>query len=123
LRSPSKNIAKNQISKSEEAYNILKETVEKKNLRDESSIYGEHIAAKHRKYSSQTKSTVEHLIAGILFKADMGEYEKTISYQAPISYSTYPLRSSSNYAMYNSAELNAPSTTSSSAQYYNSFET
>lgn len=54
----------------------MMEINEKRCSRDESSTYGDHIAAKHRKYSQHTKSVVEHLVGEILFKADMGLYEK-----------------------------------------------
>lgn len=66
-------------TRSEEAYQILKDTVANRNLRDGSTIYGEHVASKHRKYSAHTQSVVEHLIGNILFNADMGKYEPSVS--------------------------------------------
>lgn len=54
---------------------MLKETISNQNDRDESSVFSEHIAKKHRKYSANTKSTVEHLISNILYAADMGKYD------------------------------------------------
>lgn len=71
-------------SRADEAYNILKETLLNRsaNVRDESTIYGEHVAAKHRKYSAHTRSVVEHIIGNILFKADMGKFDPKITHQA-----------------------------------------
>lgn len=66
-------------TRSEEAYQILKDTVANRNLRDGSTIYGEHVASKHRKYSAHTQSVVEHLIGNILFNADMGKYEPVVA--------------------------------------------
>ncbi|XP_049802550.1 uncharacterized protein LOC126236924 isoform X1 [Schistocerca nitens] len=62
-------------SRADMAYDLNLELNEKRCPRDESSIYGDYIAAKHRKYSQHTKSVVEHLVGQILFKADMGLYE------------------------------------------------
>lgn len=55
----------------DEAYSVLKHTLAQK-PRDESSVFGEHVANKHRKYNSQIRSIVEHKINNILFEADMG---------------------------------------------------
>lgn len=66
-------------TRTEEAYEILQETVKSRSLRDASTIYGEHIATKHRSYSQHTKNVIEHLIGNILFRADMGQYERHVS--------------------------------------------
>ncbi|XP_076257093.1 uncharacterized protein LOC143194295 [Rhynchophorus ferrugineus] len=63
--------------RSNEAYNILQETLKRRDQKDNSSTFGEYVANKHRCYSSYTKSIVEHLITNILFEADMGMYEKS----------------------------------------------
>ncbi|KAK0161440.1 hypothetical protein PV327_009910 [Microctonus hyperodae] len=65
-------------SKIDKAYAILKDTVAMRNIRDDSMIYGEHVASKHRKYSAHTRSVIEHLIGDILFNADMGHYESHV---------------------------------------------
>lgn len=70
-------------TRSEEAYQILKDTVANRNLRDDSTIYGEHVASKHRKYSAHTQSVVEHLIGNILFNADMRQYEPVVPSASP----------------------------------------
>ncbi|XP_074033142.1 uncharacterized protein [Leptinotarsa decemlineata] len=49
-------------SRGQEAYQILQETIASRKPRDDSTIFGEHVAAKHRKYSVHTQSEVEHLI-------------------------------------------------------------
>lgn len=61
--------------RSEETYQILTDAVTNRNLRGGSTIYGEHVASKHRKYSVYTQSVVEHLIGNILFNADICKYE------------------------------------------------
>lgn len=50
----------------------------KRNVRDASDVFGEHVAAKHRKYDDHVKSIVEHEISKILFEADMGKYDLNI---------------------------------------------
>lgn len=68
----------NKVCRVDETCNKLKPTCANKRFsRDDSTIYGEHIAAKHRKYNEHTKNVVEHLISNILFNADMGKYEKS----------------------------------------------
>lgn len=42
---------KTKNSRAEETYEILKDTVKSRSFRDASTIYGEHIASKHRTYS------------------------------------------------------------------------
>ncbi|XP_012145329.1 uncharacterized protein LOC105663054 [Megachile rotundata] len=64
------------------------------NVRDESTVFGEHVAMKHRKYSSYAKSTVEHLIANILYEADMGKYDDPLSIPTPSLQSKSPPSSS-----------------------------
>ncbi|KAK0080296.1 hypothetical protein PV325_000147 [Microctonus aethiopoides] len=70
-----------QITKKNSNFKLLKRNsyaktgVAMRNARDDSTIYGEHVAGKHRKYSDHTKSIIEHLIGDILFNADMGHYE------------------------------------------------
>lgn len=58
-----------------EAYNILKSTVQTNKQKDNSDIFGDYIARKHRKYNVKTQSYVEHQISKILFQADMETYE------------------------------------------------
>nr|CAI5870098.1 unnamed protein product [Callosobruchus analis] len=65
------------------------DSVENRKARDESTFFGEHVAAKHRKYSQYTKSVVEHLITHILFKADMGCYEKNTANQRTSNLNIY----------------------------------
>lgn len=76
--SPEQIVKKNFNSKSLKRNSYTKTGVAMKNTRDDSTIYGEHIAWKHRKYSDHTKSVIEHLIGDILFNADMGHYESNI---------------------------------------------
>lgn len=68
-------VVKSNNSRSEEAYQILQKTVATQKVRDASTIYGEHVESKHRRYSAHTQSVVEHLIGDILFNADMGRFE------------------------------------------------
>lgn len=85
-------------SKADEAYKILKETMANRTIRDESTIFGEHVANKHRKYNENTKHIVEHLISNVLFDADMGKYNEPFSHsQRPYStiQSLTPLQSPS----------------------------
>lgn len=58
----------------DEAYKILKSALKQEN--DCSTVFGEYIATKHRRYSAYTRSTVEHLISDILYNADIGKYDK-----------------------------------------------
>lgn len=37
-----------------------------------------HVAAKLRNYTNRTQSIVQHLVSGILFKADMGVYDGNV---------------------------------------------
>lgn len=87
----------------------MMEINEKRCSRDESSTYGDHIAAKHRKYSQHTKSVVEHLVGEILFKADMGLYEKefTTPHSQPQNrfYNPYKQHNSSNSHTWPSSSL------------------
>ncbi|XP_077283571.1 uncharacterized protein LOC143909453 [Arctopsyche grandis] len=76
--------------RAEETYNIM-QALKRRNERDSSSTFGEHIANKHRTYSSRTKTMVEHFISKLIFEADMGRYESNYSFDAasihpPISY-------------------------------------
>lgn len=59
--------------RADEAYAILKNAVN--NERDASTVFGEYVATKHRKYSCYTKNVIEHLINTILYDADMGKYD------------------------------------------------
>lgn len=117
FQSPKAKRTPNKKSRSDEAYSILKQTVENRNHRDESAIFGEHVANKHRKYNQHTRSIVEHLIADIFFKADMGDYEKNTQnwpssnctpYTTPIP-SPSPTYSSSEYSQSVSHQSHASS--------------
>lgn len=66
--------SKSEDPRVEEAYRILKDTYGSK-TRDKSQAFGNHIASKHREYSTQTKAYVEHYINNILFDADLGKFE------------------------------------------------
>lgn len=79
------------ISRGQEAYQILQEALASKQTRDGSTIFGEHVAAKHRKYSAHTQSEVEHLIGDILYKADKGLYEPHVSSISSGSHEQYSL--------------------------------
>uniref|UniRef100_A0AAR5QBD8 MADF domain-containing protein n=1 Tax=Dendroctonus ponderosae TaxID=77166 RepID=A0AAR5QBD8_DENPD len=46
--------------------------------RNSCDVYGEHIALKLRSYSKTTQSAVQHLFGNILFKADMGVYDREL---------------------------------------------
>lgn len=70
-------------NRSEEAYQILKDTVASRPIRDDSTVFGEHVGAKHRKYSRHTQCIVEHHISNILFNADMGRYEPQVPRTLP----------------------------------------
>lgn len=61
-----------------EAYNILKTTVANKINKDNSDIFGDYVANKHRKYDETTQNIVEHYINNILFEADIGKFKQTI---------------------------------------------
>lgn len=62
-------------SMANEAYEIMKTLTNKKVERDEYQIYGEHIACKIRKLSTDyAKSTVQHLMNNILYEAELGKY-------------------------------------------------
>lgn len=74
---------KTKDSRAEEAYEILKDTVKNRSFRDASTIYGEHIASKHRTYSQYTRNVIEHLIGNILFDADMGKYNAPATVPIP----------------------------------------
>ncbi|CAH1962121.1 unnamed protein product [Acanthoscelides obtectus] len=102
------------ISRGQEAYQILQETLASKKTRDGSTIFGEHVAAKHRKYSAHTQSEVEHLIGDILYKADKGLYEPHVSSISSISHKQYYL-SQPNQQIYTSI---TPSTTPNSYNQY-----
>ncbi|CAH1100635.1 unnamed protein product [Psylliodes chrysocephalus] len=65
----------------DEAYSILKDSLAQK-TRDESTVFGEHVANKHRKYNSKIRSIVEHKINDILFLADMGYLSQSSYHQA-----------------------------------------
>lgn len=120
--SPKKNkrmtmIAKQSNSRADEAYHLLKMTVANKNVRDESTIYGEHIASKHRKYSTKTRSVIEYLIADILFKADMGTYEQYVPPISPATHLPLNIRHGS-YSIHNQTPNN-PSPSSSRSSLVN----
>ncbi|XP_074030549.1 uncharacterized protein [Leptinotarsa decemlineata] len=66
-----------------------KETIASRKPRDDSTIFGEHVAAKPRKYSVHTQSEVEHLIGDILYKADKGLYEHHVSPISSIGHKQY----------------------------------
>lgn len=68
-------IVREEDQRVDEAYNILKSTVAKREVRDASSVFGEYVAGKHHSYSDKTKCVVEHMINNILFDADMGNLE------------------------------------------------
>lgn len=58
-----------------EAYEVMKTLVGKKVERDEYQIYGEHVACKIRKLTTDyAKSTVQHIINNILYEAELGKY-------------------------------------------------
>lgn len=76
-------------SQMEEAYRMLQDTVSKQSARDASTIFGEHVAMKHRSYSRHTQNIIEHLISNILFEADMGKYNEHS--QSHDIYSTLPV--------------------------------
>lgn len=88
--------------RAEKAYNNMQEVLKRRRARDQSTTFGEHVANKHRSYSSRTKCVVEHLISNILFDADIGKYENypfitpTSNYlQEPYYISQSPARSDS----------------------------
>ncbi|XP_067214171.1 uncharacterized protein [Linepithema humile] len=68
-----------------EAYNILKSTVETNRQKDNSDIFGDYIARKHRKYNVKTQSYVEHQISNILFQADMETYKPKTQDLCPLA--------------------------------------
>ncbi|XP_057654721.1 uncharacterized protein LOC130892977 [Diorhabda carinulata] len=55
------------------AYAILQNSVSQQ--KDASTVFGEYVATKHRKYSCYTKNVIEHLINTILYNVDMGKYD------------------------------------------------
>ncbi|KAK3860557.1 hypothetical protein Pcinc_033398 [Petrolisthes cinctipes] len=59
--------------RAEEAYMILKESLR----RDESTIYGEHVACEIRKLNPRVQTIVKHKMNNILFEAAMGKYDNT----------------------------------------------
>lgn len=59
--------------RADEAYTILKNGVNEQ--KDASTVFGDYIATKHRKYSRYTQNVIEHLINTIMFEADMGKYD------------------------------------------------
>lgn len=65
-------------SRIDKAFNILQACAQ----RDNSEVYGEHIAMKLRNYSKRTQSAVQHLFNTILFNADMGQYDKNFNINA-----------------------------------------
>lgn len=104
------------ISRGQEAYQILQETIASKKTRDDSTIFGEHVAAKHRKYSTHTQSEAEHLIGDIVYKADKGLYEPHVSSISFINQKQYYLNQP-NQQTYTSI---TPSTTSKTYKHYSS---
>ncbi|KAK0179551.1 hypothetical protein PV327_005293 [Microctonus hyperodae] len=107
-------------SKAEEAYGILQDTIAKRNMRDESTIYGEHIASKHRKYSAQTKSVIEHHIGELLFYTDMGRYEGNVFSSGVDLHNCYSEQQpiSNSLQMHNNALSTIPIPTPSPADSY-----
>lgn len=67
---------KNDNAKLEEAFQILKESIARKEIPPDScAIYSPHVANKLRSYSNKTQIQVEHAINNILFKVNMGRYD------------------------------------------------
>ncbi|KAK4874306.1 hypothetical protein RN001_013666 [Aquatica leii] len=61
----------------EEAYIFLKELQQKQHLKDNFSIFGEHVACKIRRLKTEyAQNTVEHLIGNILWEASTGKYDQ-----------------------------------------------
>lgn len=54
---------------------IKKEEIEE----DDSTIFGELVARKLRKYNTRTRNVAEHMISNILFDADMGKYKEHLA--------------------------------------------
>lgn len=75
FKSPLKVKSKRKVEdqRADEAYAILKNAIN--NKKDVSTVFGEYVSTKHRKYSCYTKNVVEHLINTILYDADMGKYD------------------------------------------------
>jgi len=71
-----------------EAYNILKSTVQANKQKDNSDIFGDYVARKHRKYNVKTQSYIEHQISNILFQADMETYERAVHFTKMSTHST-----------------------------------
>lgn len=71
-----------------EAYNILKSTVQANKQKDNSDIFGDYVARKHRKYNVKTQSYIEHQISNILFQADMETYEHAVHFTKMSTHST-----------------------------------
>lgn len=59
--------------RAEEAYMTLKESLR----RDESTIYGEHVACEIRKLNPRVQTIAKHKMNNILFEAAMGKYDNT----------------------------------------------
>lgn len=72
-------IKKTKTSMTNEAYEVMKTLVAKTVERDEYQIYGEHVACKIRKLTTDyAKSTVQHFINSILYEAELGKYNHSV---------------------------------------------
>lgn len=94
-----------------EAYDILKSTVQANKQKDNSDIFGDYVARKHRKYNVKTQSYIEHQISNILFQADMETYERAVHFTKMSTHSTASNNSHNNL-------LSSPSSSLLSSQIF-----
>lgn len=102
---------KDNDSRKEEAYNLMKELRDNKRQRDNFDVFGEHVACKIRSLNSPfAQNTVEHIISNTLFEASMGKYDNPGQYY-PLMPSRSPYRSTPTGSTYSTTPVPSPSPT------------
>ncbi|KAJ8971599.1 hypothetical protein NQ314_000614, partial [Rhamnusium bicolor] len=80
-----KKINRQDESKFEEAYTILKAAVAAlATTSDPADIFGQHIAGKLKQYSQKARVQVEYAINNIIYDADMGKYDLVSTNPPPL---------------------------------------